>query len=113
MEFSVFIDVMGWTRNDHGCPVYVDTCGFTKTVNSTFHVPVVVDKTIEEITVDDYDALAIPGRFEEFGFYEEAYHPKFQGLVREFTKKEKPIAAVYVAALPLGKSCVEMKKCWL
>lgn len=30
MEFSVFIDVFGWARNDYGYPIYVDTCGFTK-----------------------------------------------------------------------------------
>lgn len=53
MEFSVFIDVMGWAGNDFQCPVSVDTCGFTKTVSSTFGVPVVVDKTIDEIVADD------------------------------------------------------------
>ena len=104
MEFSVFIDVMGWARNDFHCPVYVDTCGFTKTVNSTFHVPVIMDKTIDEIVADDYDALAIPGGFEEFGFYEEAYDEKFLNLIRAFHEQKKPIASVCVAALPLGKS---------
>lgn len=104
MEFSVFIDVMGWARNDFHCPVYVDTCGFTKTVNSTFYVPVIMDKTIDEIVADDYDALAIPGGFEEFGFYEEAYDAKFLNLIRAFHEQKKPIASVCVAALPLGKS---------
>ncbi len=104
MEFSVFIDVMGWARNDFDCPVYVDTCGFTKTVNSTFHVPVIMDKTIDEIVADNYDALAIPGGFEEFGFYEEAYDVKFLNLIRAFHEQKKPIATVCVAALPLGKS---------
>ncbi|MBD5540750.1 MAG: DJ-1/PfpI family protein [Lachnospiraceae bacterium] len=104
MEFSVFIDVMGWARNDFQCPVHVDTCGFTKTVNSTFHVPVIMDKTIDEIVADDYDALAIPGGFEEFGFYEEAYDAKFLNLIRAFHEQKKPIASVCVAALPLGKS---------
>lgn len=104
MEFSVFIDVMGWAKNDFDCPVYVDTCGFTKTVNSTFHVPVIMDKTIDEIVADNYDALAIPGGFEEFGFYEEAYDVKFLNLIRAFHEQKKPIATVCVAALPLGKS---------
>lgn len=104
IEFSVFIDVMGWARNDYDCPVYVDTCGFTKTVNSTFNVPVLMDKTIEEVTVDDYDALAIPGGFEEFGFYEEAYNVSFLDLIKAFNEQKKPIAAVCVAALPIGKS---------
>lgn len=106
MEFSVFIDVLGWARNDFDCPVYVETCGFTKTVNSTFNVPIIVDKLIDEIDTDEYDALAIPGGFEEFGFYEEAYDERFLDLIREFDRQEKPIASVCVAALPLGKSGV-------
>ena len=67
MEFSVFIDVLGWARNDYGCDVTVTTCGFHKQVMSTFGVPVIVDALIDEIDPDDYDALAIPGGFEEFG----------------------------------------------
>lgn len=104
IEFSVFIDVMGWARNDFGCAVSTETCGFTKTVVSTFHVPVLMDKTIDEIAVDDYDALAIPGGFEEFGFYEEACDARFLNLIRAFDAQKKPIACVCVAALPVGKS---------
>lgn len=106
IEFSAFVDVMGWARNDYHCPVYADTCGFTKTVISTFNIPVLMDKTIDEIAVDDYDALAIPGGFEEFGFYEEAYDVRFLNLIRAFNEQEKPIASICVAALPLGKSGV-------
>jgi len=40
MEFSVFIDVLGWARNDYGHNLFVDTCGFTDKVISTFNVPV-------------------------------------------------------------------------
>lgn len=106
MEFSVFVDVFGWARNDYGIDINVETCGFTKTVVSTFNVPIVVDKTIDEISVDDYDALAIPGGFEEFDFYEEAYDEKFSEIIREFDRQEKPIATICVAALALGKSGV-------
>ena len=49
MEFSPFVDVMGWARNDYGYDVQVETCGFTKTVVSTFGIPVTVDKLFEEI----------------------------------------------------------------
>jgi 4-methyl-5(b-hydroxyethyl)-thiazole monophosphate biosynthesis len=73
---------------------------------STFNIPVIVDKTIDEINVDEYDALAIPGGFEEFGFYEEAYDERFLNLIREFDLKGKIIATICVAALPLGKSGV-------
>lgn len=104
MEFSVFVDVFGWARNDYGYDVHVDTCGFTKQVMSTFHVPIIVDKLIDQINIDEYDALAIPGGFEEFGFYEEAYDERFLELIREFNQQNKPIATICVAALPLGKS---------
>lgn len=104
MEFSVFVDVMGWARNDYGYDVSVVTCGFQKQVISTFNIPVMVDKTIDEINVDEYDALAIPGGFEEFGFYEEAYNERFLNLIREFNSKGKIIATICVGALPVGKS---------
>ena len=106
MEFSVFIDVLGWARNDYGQNIMVDTCGFTSKVISTFNVPVLVDKTIDEINVDDYEAIAIPGGFEEFGFYEEAYDEKFLELIKEFDSKGKIIASVCVGALPIAKSGV-------
>lgn len=104
MEFSVFIDVFGWARNDYGYDIQVDTCGFNKKVISTFNVPVIVDKLIDEIIVEEYDALAIPGGFEEFGFYEEAYDERFLELIREFNRQNKIIATICVGALPLGKS---------
>ncbi|MBU1014702.1 MAG: DJ-1/PfpI family protein [Bacteroidetes bacterium] len=106
MEFCVFIDVIGWSRVDYGHNLFVDTCGFTDKVISTFNVPVIVDKTIGEINVDEYDALAIPGGFGEFGFYEEAYDERFLKLIREFNAKGKIIATVCSGAFPVGKSGV-------
>ncbi len=104
MEFSVFIDILGWARVDYGHNLSVRTCGFTEKVISTFNVPVVVDKTIGEINVDEYDALAIPGGFREFGFYDEAYDERFLELIRKFNVKGKIIATICSAAFPLAKS---------
>ena len=104
MEASPFIDVMGWARNDFGYDVDVVTCGVTKEVVSTFGLHILVDILLDEVTPTDYDALAIPGGFKEFGFYEEAYSEPVLSLIREFDKLGKPIASVCVGALPLGKS---------
>ena len=106
MEFSVFVDVPGWARNDFGHDVSVVTCGLTPTVVSTFGVPVVVDTLLKDVDADDYDALAIPGGFEEYGFYEEAYDETFLEIIREFDRAGKIIATICVAALPVGKSGV-------
>lgn len=104
MEFAPFIDVMGWARNDYGYDVEVVTCGYRETVVSAFGVPVVADIRMDEVDAADYDALAVPGGFEEFGFYEEAYDKRFLSLVRDFDRMGKPIASVCVAALALGRS---------
>lgn len=104
MEFSVFIDILGWARADFGHDVRAETCGFGKQAVSAFGVPVVVDRTMDEVCVEEYDALAIPGGFEEFGFYEEAYDERLSALIRAFHAQGKPIASVCVGALAVGKS---------
>jgi 4-methyl-5(b-hydroxyethyl)-thiazole monophosphate biosynthesis len=106
MEFSPFVDVMGWARNVYHLDVQVVTCGFQKDVTSTFNIPVIADKIFTEIKVEDFDALAIPGGFGEYGFYEEAFDDRFLDLIREFDAKNKTIATVCVGALPVGKSGV-------
>ena len=106
MEFAPFVDVFGWARNDFHYDIDVVTCGFSKVITSTFGIPVTVDRTFDEICIEDYDALAIPGGFEEFGFYEEAYDERFLDLNREFDRQNKYIASICVGALPIGKSGV-------
>lgn len=103
MEFAPFVDVFGWARNDFHYDIDVVTCGFSKVITSTFGIPVTVDRTFDEICIEDYDALAIPGGFEEFGFYEEAYDERFLDLIREFDRQNKYIASICVGALPIGK----------
>ena len=71
---------------------------------SSFNVPVLVDKVMDEVSADEYDALAIPGGFEEFGFYEEAYNEQLLELIRLFDSQKKWIATVCVGALPVGKA---------
>ena len=56
--------------------------------------------------VGEYAALAIPGGFGEFGFYEEAYDERFLKLIKEFNAQGKIIAAVCSGAFPVAKSGV-------
>lgn len=104
MEFSPFVDVMGWTRTDFGEEIYVETCGFQKMVKSTFGINVEMDITLNEIDIREYDALAIPGGFEEYGFYEEAFDERFLELISAFHEAGKIVASVCVGALPVAKS---------
>lgn len=104
MELSPFVDVMGWARDDFGHDVEVDLCGFAPAVSSTFGVSVAMDALVDVVRPEDYDALAVPGGFEEYGFYEEAYDERALGLIRAFDAARKPVASICVGALPLGKS---------
>lgn len=104
MEASAFIDVIGWAGNDYHYDVEVVTCGFQKTVISAFGIPVTVDVLLQDIRVDEYDALAVPGGFEEFGFYEEAFSEKLADVIKRFDRQHKMIATVCVAALVLAHS---------
>ena len=103
-EASVFIDVIGWNFVDGDHSTELFTGGLRKEIRSSFNQRFIADYPIGEIDVDSFDALAIPGGFEEYNFYEDAYDEKFLDLIRAFKAKDKIIASICVAALPVGKS---------
>jgi len=106
LEASVFIDVIGWNYIDGDKSTQLFTCGRTKEVNSTFNQKIIVDYTLDEVNIDDYEALAIPGGFIEYDFYNDAYNEEFLEIIRGIDRRGKVIASICVAALPLGKSGV-------
>lgn len=103
-EASVFIDVIGWNSVFGDGNIQLFTCGIENHIKSSFNLNVSTDKVIDEIRVEDYEVLAIPGGFEEYGFYEDAFDERFVGLIREFHRKNKMIVSICVGALPLGRS---------
>jgi len=103
-EASVFIDVIGWNLIDGDGTTQLFTCGIQREVKTTFDQKFIADYVIDEIDVDSFDALAIPGGFKEFDFYREAYDERFLNLIREFNAKGKFIASICVGALPIAKS---------
>ncbi|MDD3686462.1 MAG: DJ-1/PfpI family protein [Bacteroidales bacterium] len=103
-EASAFIDVFGWNLVEGDKSTTLSSCALTKEVNSSFGQKLIAEFTIDEINTKDFDALAIPGGFEQYGFYKDAYDERFLNLIREFRNQNKPIASICVAALSLGKS---------
>jgi len=103
-EAAVFTDVLGWSRDVNLQPVEVVTAGLRNKIYCTWNLIVEPQFHISELEVDDFDALALPGGFEEKGFYEDAYDERFLELLRRFNEAGKIIASVCVGALPLGKS---------
>ncbi len=105
-EASVFIDVIGWNLVEGDCSTELFTCGLKKEITSSFNQRFIVDYLVDDIDINSFDALAIPGGFEKYGFYHDAYDDKFLDLIRSFKAKDKIIASICVGALPLGKSGV-------
>ncbi|MEI6061590.1 MAG: DJ-1/PfpI family protein [Bacteroidota bacterium] len=110
LEASAFIDVIGWNlvEGDNSTELY--TCGLTKEIKSSFNQRFIVDYLVSEIDTGLFDALAVPGGFEEYGFYKDAYNEGFLDLIREFKATDKIIASICVGALALGKSGVLIDK---
>lgn len=109
-EASVFIDVIGWNLVEGDNSTELFTCGLKKEVKSSFNQRFIVDYLVNEIDINSFEALAIPGGFEVYGFYKDAYDDKFLDLIRGFKSKDKIIASICVGALPIGKSGVLKNK---
>ena len=103
-EASAFIDVIGWNLVDGDGSTELFTCGLRKEIKSTFNQRFLVDYLVEEIKVDDFDALAVPGGFDEYDFYKDGYDERLLNIIREFESKGKIIASICVGALLIGKS---------
>jgi protein deglycase len=105
-EASAFIDVIGWNLVDGDNSTELFTCGLKKEIKSSFNQRFIVDYLISDIDISSFDALAIPGGFEVYGFYNDAYNDKFLDLIRGFKANNKFIASICAGALPVGKSGV-------
>ena len=104
LEASAFIDVMGWNFEEGDKSTKLFTCGLRKQINSSFNHQFTVDCLVKELDVNSFDALAIPGGFKNYGYYEDAFNEEFLSLIREFRSKNKIIASICVGALPMAKS---------
>jgi protein deglycase len=105
-EASAFIDVFGWNLVEGDNSTVLFTCGPRKEIKSSFNQRIIVDHLIGDIDIGSFDALVIPGGFEEYGFYQDAYKDEFLNVIRGFKANDKFIASICVGALPMGKSGV-------
>lgn len=110
LEASAFIDVMGWNLEEGDNSTKLYSCGLRKEINSSFNQKFTVNCLVNEIDVDSFDALVVPGGFKNYGYCEDAYNIKFLNLIREFRDQNKIISSVCVGALPLAKSGILKNK---
>lgn len=102
LEASAFIDVIGWNKEEGDGNTTLSSCALNKNVKSSFGPTFIADYNLKEIDVKSFDALAIPGGFEPYGFYKDAYSGEFTQIIQQFYKDQKPIASICVGALAIG-----------
>jgi 4-methyl-5(b-hydroxyethyl)-thiazole monophosphate biosynthesis len=110
VEASVYTDVIGWNQTEGDGTTELVTVGTRDKLKCTWNFTVIPEMLIEDLNVDDFDALAIPGGFESMGFFEDAYSEPFLDVIREFHRQGKIISTICVAALTLAKSGVLVGK---
>lgn len=104
LEMAAFTDVMGWATILGNETVELSDVGLHSEIKTTFGLTLKPAKLLEDIDLEDYDALAIPGGFEPSGFYEDALSIPFLNTIKHFHHLNKPIASVCVSSIALGQA---------
>jgi 4-methyl-5(b-hydroxyethyl)-thiazole monophosphate biosynthesis len=105
-EASVFSDVFGWNLYEGDQNTELVSVGLHPVLSCTWGYSCIPMRQIEEVDLNDFDALAIPGGFEQANFYEDAFSEDFLSIIQHFDQANKPIAAICVAGLAVAKSGV-------
>ena len=111
LEAGAFYDVLGWASESGTETIEVVTAGLRTPVRCTFGMPLVPDRMIHEVDAEDFDAVAVPGGFGEYGFYDEALSDAVGDLIRRFDELGRPIASICVGALSVAASGVLDGRC--
>lgn len=110
-ETAAFIDVLGWASSEGSEKIEVVTAGLQPEVTCTFGLRLLPDVLIGQVRPEEFDALALPGGFEEYGFYEEAFSDAVAEVIRAFDRSSRPIASICVGALPVAHAGILAGRC--
>lgn len=105
-EAAAFFDVLGWAAEYGAEPIEVVTVGPTAEIRCSFGLRVMPDSVLGDADPDDFDALAVPGGFVEYGFDDDAMSDPVAALIRRFDERGRPIAAICTGAIPVAASGV-------
>jgi len=102
LEMSAITDVMGWATILGDEAIELTDVALHPEIKTTFGLTLKPSKLLQDIDLDDYDAIAIPGGFEPAGFYDDALSEPFLQVIKYFNQYDKPIASVCVSSIALG-----------
>ena len=104
LEVAAFTDIIGWTRVLKEIkPVDLVITAFRENVRSKHDLIIQRHLSMEDVNPDDYQALIIPGGFNDAG-YEEVYDERVLDLIRKVYANHGIIVAMCVGSLAVAKS---------
>ncbi|MEH6584041.1 MAG: DJ-1/PfpI family protein [Halioglobus sp.] len=106
LEMAAFSDVLGWATLIGKEEIQLVDAGLKAHIKTTFGLNLSPNTLLDDVNLDEFDALAIPGGFEPSGFYDEALSEPFLNVIRHFSERNKVIASVCVSSICLGAAGV-------
>ena len=104
LEVAAFTDIIGWTRVlKETKPIDLVITAFRENIRSKHNLTIQRHLAMDEVTSDDYQALIIPGGFNDAG-YEEVYDQRVLDLINKVYANDGIIAAMCVGSLAVAKS---------
>ena len=110
LEMSAFTDVMGWATVLGDETIELTDVALHTEIKTTFGLTLKPSKLLQDVNLNDYDAVAIPGGFEPSGFYDDALSEPFLNTLKYFNQLNMPIASVCVSSIALGHAGILMNK---
>ncbi|MBZ0263713.1 DJ-1/PfpI family protein [bacterium] len=110
LEAAVFTDVLGWSSEEGDEQFEILSAGLHQEVKASWGLTILPDiilgipEALPKKLANEFDAVAVPGGFEEHGYYIDAHDQVFSDVLAAFNNSRKIIASVCVGALPLGKA---------
>jgi 4-methyl-5(b-hydroxyethyl)-thiazole monophosphate biosynthesis len=106
LEMAAFSDVLGWATLVGKEEIELVDAGLRANIKTTFGLNLSPNSLLDDVNLDEFDALAIPGGFGPSGFYDEALSEPFLNVIRHFAERNKLIASVCVSSICLGAAGV-------
>jgi len=104
LEVAAFTDIIGWTRVlQETKSIDLVITAFKENVRSKHNLTIQTHLLMEKVTPDDYQALIVPGGFNDAG-YEEVYDEKVLDLINKVYANDGIIAAMCVGSLAVARA---------
>ncbi|WP_293962124.1 DJ-1/PfpI family protein, partial [uncultured Fusobacterium sp.] len=106
LEVSPFIDIFGWNMVVGKKNTITTTVSIHDIIYCTWNLKIFPQLNLkkENIDLEEYDALVIPGGFGKAGFFNDMKDSIFKNVIQHFNEKNKIIVGICTGVIPLGEA---------